>query len=121
VTGVATTRSGRRDPSRTVARLAYGLLVAAISWGAFAFGAVYPWAYWPLAVVALIITMAGAYLSPPAGASKQTESRQDPLPNLEKIVPAPQEKKTQRATAGKGECRRFDAIANMTISVACPD
>src|SRR4029079_16969398 len=62
-----------------------------------------------------------APVSPPAGASKQTESRQDPLPNLEKIVPAPQEKKTQRATAGKGECRRFDAIANMTISVACPD
>jgi putative inorganic carbon (HCO3(-)) transporter len=28
---------------------AQGLLVAAIAWGAFAFGAVYPWAYWSLA------------------------------------------------------------------------
>ncbi|HYU79178.1 MAG TPA: O-antigen ligase family protein [Vicinamibacterales bacterium] len=27
------------------------LLVAALAWGALAFGAVYPWAYWPLAVV----------------------------------------------------------------------
>ena len=70
MTSVAAARSGRRDPSRTVARLAYGLLVAAISWGAFAFGAVYPWAYWPLAIAALIITMAGAFLSPPAGASR---------------------------------------------------
>jgi hypothetical protein len=23
--------------------------------------------------------------------------------------------------AGQGECRRFDAISNMTIAVACPD
>ena len=23
-------------------------MVAALAWGAFAFGAVYPWAYWPL-------------------------------------------------------------------------
>lgn len=27
------------------------LVVAALAWGAFAFGGVYPWAYWPLAVV----------------------------------------------------------------------
>ena len=27
---------------------ARALLVADIAWGAFAFGAVYPWAYWPL-------------------------------------------------------------------------
>jgi O-antigen ligase len=33
------------DPSWWV----QGLLVAAVAWGAFAFGAVYPWAYWPLA------------------------------------------------------------------------
>lgn len=26
------------------------LLIATLAWGAFAFGAVYPWAYWPLAV-----------------------------------------------------------------------
>src|SRR4051812_46106750 len=30
---------------------ARALLVAALAWGAFAFGAVYPWAYWPLAGV----------------------------------------------------------------------
>ena len=27
------------------------LLIATLAWGAFAFGAVYPWAYWPLAAV----------------------------------------------------------------------
>lgn len=27
------------------------LLIAALAWGAFSFGAVYPWAYWPLALV----------------------------------------------------------------------
>ena len=48
---------------------------------------------------------------PPAEAPKEAESRQEP----------PGAKKAQRATAGTGECRRFDAIANMTISVACPD
>jgi len=31
---------------------ARALLVAGIAWGAFAFGAVYPWAYWPLAIAA---------------------------------------------------------------------
>lgn len=30
-------------------------LVAALAWGAFAFGAVYPWAYWPLAGVCAAI------------------------------------------------------------------
>jgi tetratricopeptide (TPR) repeat protein len=36
--------------------------------------------------------------------------------------PAAETKKVaKRASAGSGECRRFDAIANMTISVACPD
>ena len=41
----------------------------------------------------------------------------EPLP-----APPPTEKKASKsATAGKGECRRYDAIANMTISVACPD
>lgn len=32
-----------------------------IAWGAFAFGAVYPWAYWPLAAAAAISGMATAY------------------------------------------------------------
>lgn len=32
-----------------------------------------------------------------------------------------EEKKVEQAPAGKHECRRYDAIANMTISVPCPD
>jgi O-antigen ligase len=36
-------------PNRT-ATGAHALLIAAIGWGALAFGAVYPWAYWPLGV-----------------------------------------------------------------------
>ena len=31
------------------------LLVAALAWGAFSFGGVYPWAYWPLAVVCAVV------------------------------------------------------------------
>jgi O-antigen ligase len=35
------------------------LAVATIAWGAFAFGAVYPWAYWPLAAAALLVWIIG--------------------------------------------------------------
>jgi len=38
---------------------ARALLVAGIAWGAFAFGAVYPWAYWPLAIAAIAVALAG--------------------------------------------------------------
>jgi O-antigen ligase len=31
-------------------RVAFALSIGALAWGTFAFGAVYPWAYWPLAV-----------------------------------------------------------------------
>ena len=41
------------------ARCGYVLTVAAIGWGAFAFGAVYPWAYWPLAAAAQIAGFLG--------------------------------------------------------------
>ncbi len=34
-------------------------LVAGIAWGAFAFGAVYPWAYGPLALLAAVAALAG--------------------------------------------------------------
>ncbi|MEO8076806.1 MAG: O-antigen ligase family protein [Acidobacteriota bacterium] len=51
-------------PSRRAAPLAQrvGLAaaIATIVWGALAFGAVYPWAYWPL--IALALTAAGAGL-----------------------------------------------------------
>ena len=36
-------------------KLAERFLIAALAWGALAFGAVYPWAYWPLAAVAVAI------------------------------------------------------------------
>jgi len=35
------------------------LLIAGIAWGAFAFGAVYPWGYWPLCAVAGLVGVAG--------------------------------------------------------------
>ena len=48
----------------TAARVA---LVAAIAWGAFAFGAVYPWGYWPLAIAAQVIALVGLCLRTPKG------------------------------------------------------
>ena len=45
-------RVGLTGPARA-------LLVAGIAWGAFAFGAVYPWAYWPLAIAAAAVALAG--------------------------------------------------------------
>ena len=47
---------------------------------------------------------------PPVKAAEPTPE----APVVEKSAP-------KQASTGKGECRRFDAIANMTISVACPD
>jgi O-antigen ligase len=38
---------------------ARALLVAAIAWGVFAFGAVYSWAYWPLAAAVLTVALGG--------------------------------------------------------------
>ena len=34
-------------------------VAVAIAWGVFAFGAVYPWAFWPLAVVAIVCGLVG--------------------------------------------------------------
>jgi O-antigen ligase len=36
------------------ASFAIALLLVAIAWGALAFGAVYPWAYWPLAALSVV-------------------------------------------------------------------
>jgi O-antigen ligase len=41
------------SPNRGTAVL-HALLIATIGWGALAFGAVYPWAYWPLAIASAI-------------------------------------------------------------------
>ena len=49
---------------------ARALLVAGIAWGAFAFGAVYPWAYWPLAIAAAAVALAG--LAAPAAIGWRT-------------------------------------------------
>ena len=38
------------------------VLVAVIAWGVLAFGAVYPWAYWPLAIAATGLGMWGIFL-----------------------------------------------------------
>jgi hypothetical protein len=50
----------------TTASVALGLLILAIAWGAFAFGAVYPWAYWPLAVAAQMVAVLGLAARTPA-------------------------------------------------------
>lgn len=36
------------------ATVAHCAIVAAVAWGVFSFGAVYPWAYWPLAIMAVL-------------------------------------------------------------------
>lgn len=43
--------SGMRKSARPIHRILLLLVAAAIAWGAFAFGAVYPWAFTPLALV----------------------------------------------------------------------
>ena len=40
-------------------RHATTLLVVAIAWGAFSFGAVYDWAYWPLALALTAVASSG--------------------------------------------------------------
>ena len=54
------------DAPSIISRIARATLVAAIAWGAFAFGAVYPWAYWPLAIAAQAIAIAGLVAPAPA-------------------------------------------------------
>lgn len=50
----------------TVLCLARPALIASIAWGAFTFGAVLPWAYWPLCGSALAIGLAGlSAVAPP--------------------------------------------------------
>jgi O-antigen ligase len=43
----------RGHGANVVSRVAQAALVVAIAWGVFAFGAVYPWAYWPLAAASV--------------------------------------------------------------------
>lgn len=46
-------------------RTAHGLLIAALAWGAFAFGAVYPWAWWPLVVALQAVAWIGILVRAP--------------------------------------------------------
>lgn len=39
--------------------VATGLTIATLAWGAFAFGAVYPWGFWSMAVLAVTAGTAG--------------------------------------------------------------
>jgi O-antigen ligase len=43
----------------TAVRVARLLTIALVAWGAFAFGGVYAWAYWPLAAVAALVGLWG--------------------------------------------------------------
>jgi hypothetical protein len=50
-----------------VTRPARWILIAAITWGAFAFGAVYPWAYWPLTLASVLVAALGLCVPAPDG------------------------------------------------------
>jgi O-antigen ligase len=47
----ATVVAGERRTEVRVGSLGVHLIAAALAWGALAFGAVYPWGYWPLAAI----------------------------------------------------------------------
>jgi putative inorganic carbon (hco3(-)) transporter len=51
----------------TVESAVSALLAVAITWGAFAFGGVRPWAYWPLAVAAQVVGWSGLLIRRPSG------------------------------------------------------
>jgi len=48
-----------RTTSPVMSRYAHVVLIAAIAWGAFSFGAVYPWAYWPIAAAITVVGIVG--------------------------------------------------------------
>lgn len=63
-----------RQPPLSLAALsgsAQALLIAAIAWGAFAFGGVYPWAYWPL-VAAILAAVLLSFLATTGSALPST-------------------------------------------------
>jgi tetratricopeptide (TPR) repeat protein len=59
----------------------------------------------------------------PATTPKEAESKPVPPPIKEEPAPPVAKKPSPKPprVAGKGECRRFDPIANLTISVPCPE
>jgi hypothetical protein len=74
--------------------MAQGLACASLAWGAFAFGAVYPWAYWPLAIVGAASGVAGLIRSggvglPPGGRVLLVALGLIPVAVLVQLVPWP--------------------------------
>ena len=70
-TAVAQAKPDRRNRAGArPAKLASALTLAAVVWGSLAFGAVYPWAFWPLAALALAGGLAGLL----AAAADQTSA-----------------------------------------------
>ena len=63
--------TGAREP-RFLYSACYVAIIAVVTWGALAFGAVYPWAYTPLAIACALVGFAGLILGrrnrPPIGA-----------------------------------------------------
>lgn len=62
---VAGTRPGRYHSRCHLRGLAHISTAVAILWGALAFGAVYPWAFWPLALLAQVAGLAGLFAAAP--------------------------------------------------------
>ena len=62
-------------------------------------------------------------VAPPPVTPKEAESKPAPPPVKEEPSPPAAKKPPPKPpkVAGKGECRRFDPIANLTISVPCPE
>jgi hypothetical protein len=58
---LARARPRPRPPLSRSVRIAQWLAYAGLAWGALAFGAVYPWAYWPLALLCAASGLAGLY------------------------------------------------------------
>jgi O-antigen ligase len=54
----------------SLATAAQLVTIAALAWGALAFGAVYPWAYWPLIAACCIAGAGGLFVERRAGASR---------------------------------------------------
>jgi hypothetical protein len=61
-------RAGRiRTRRLSLLTVGHAFTVAALVWGSLAFGAVYPWAFWPLAALAQAAGLAGLFAASPDG------------------------------------------------------
>jgi len=104
----------RVTPARGMARLVDVTLLGVVAWGVLAFGAVYPWGYWPLLGAAVLVGMLAYHAAAPA----------DPLPAsirpvlialvivaaaaLLQTVPLPASVRTALSPASEAFLRRTD-------------